>query len=301
MKKALTYTLIGIVIVFALIGMAFSAVFVGMQLGITNVRGTIEERNSFFGTVPRIDTITNNPSTDGVSSESAGSDCLGETDPNKPCEWYQTVQWAVVEGGLQKDQAVIERVANETGVSARMIAAAVMPEQMRFFAEDGNREVFKRYFEPLKILASLSQFSLGVSGMKQKTAEQVEQYANDPNAPFYPGPEYAPLLAYSTSTTDTATELFNRLTDEKDHYYSYLYTAIYLKQIEAQWKQAGYDVGRRPDVLVTLFNLGFAASEPKPNPQVAGAPIIIGGQRYSFGDLGATFYHSDELITEFQK
>jgi hypothetical protein len=68
-----------------------------------------------------------------------------------------------------------------------------------------------------------------------------------------------------------------------------------------QWKRAGYDVSARPDVLVTLFNLGFAASAPKADPQVAGAPITIGGQRYSFGDLGATFYHSDELSSEFPK
>ena len=182
-------------------------------------------------------------------------------------------------------------------MSERMIAAAVVPEQVRFFVD--NREVFKRYFEPLKILASLSQFSLGVSGMKQKTAAEIELYANDTTSQFYPGDGLSNLVAYTSSTSNKDQELFNRLTDEKDHYYSYLYTALYLKEIEAQWKRAGYAVGARPDVLVTLFNLGFNASEPKANPQVAGAPITLGGQRYSFGDLGATFYHSDELLEEF--
>ncbi len=211
------------------------------------------------------------------------------------------MQWQVVAGGLQKDAAIIKRVSSETGVSARMIAAAVVPEQMRFFAEDGNREVFKRYFEPLKILASLSQFSLGVSGIKQNTAEEIEKYANDPASVFYPGEGYADLIAYASSTDNKDQELFNRLTDEKDHYYSYLYTALYLKEIEMQWQRAGYDIGKRPDVLVTLFNLGFKASEPKEKPQVAGAAITIGGQRYSFGDLGATFYHSNEILSEFPR
>jgi hypothetical protein len=50
---------------------------------------------------------------------------------------------------------------------------------------------------------------------------------------------------------------------------------------------------------VTLFNLGFGASIPKAAPQAAGAPITIGGQTYSFGDLGASFYNSKELLTEF--
>ncbi|MEN9920198.1 MAG: hypothetical protein RL538_91 [Candidatus Parcubacteria bacterium] len=301
MKKALKYIIITIILIFALIGMAFTAVFVGMQFGLTNVRGSIEERNSFFGKVPTFNLNTSSSTREDVESGPVGNGCVEGFDQTKPCEWHETVQWEVVKGGLQKDQAVIARVASETGVPARMIAAAVMPEQMRFFAQDENREVFKRYFEPLKILASLSQFSLGVSGMKQKTAEEVERHITDTTSSFYPGPEFANLIAYSSSTTDKDNELFNRLTNEKDHYYSYLYTAIYLKEIETQWKRAGYDVGRRPDVLVTLFNLGFDASEPKINPQVAGAPITIGGQKYSFGDLGATFYHSDELLVEFPK
>ena len=300
LRKTFKYGLIAIVVFFAMIGIAFTAVFVGMQFGLTNVRGTIEERNSFFGKVPTINFVDDKDSAEQETGP-VSNGCEDGTDPVKPCEWNETVQWVVVKGGLEKDQAVIARVASETGVPARMIAAAVMPEQMRFFAQSENREVFKRYFEPLKILASLSQFSLGVSGMKQKTAEEVERYASDPNSTFYPGPEYTALIAYASSTENKDQELFNRLTDEKDHYYSYLYTALYLKEIEMQWKRAGYDVENRPDVLVTLFNLGFAASAPKPNPQVAGAPITIGGQRYSFGDLGTTFYHSDELIAEFPR
>ena len=300
MKKLLIYSGISILLIFALIGMAFTAVFVGMQFGLTNVRGTIEERNSFFGKVPAI-SISDSASSTAEESGPTSNGCGDGMNQDEPCEWSETVQWVVVKGGLEKDQAVIARVASETGVPARMIAAAVMPEQMRFFAQDENREVFKRYFEPLKILASLSQFSLGVSGMKQKTAEEVERYASDPNSIFYPGPEFAALIAYASSTENKDKELFNRLTDEKNHYYSYLYTALYLKEIEMQWKRAGYDVENRPDVLVTLFNLGFGASVPKTNPQVAGAPITIGGQRYSFGDLGATFYHSDELLAEFPK
>ena len=296
MKKILKYFFITAILVFALIGMVFTAVFIGMQLGITNVRGTIEERNSFFGRVPQV----SSPGTDNSQdAQMAGNGCREDLDQTKPCEWNETIQWEVVHDGLLKDIDVIKRVSSETGVSPRMLAAAVIPEQVRFFSD--NREVFKRYFEPMKILASLSQFSLGVSGIKQKTAAEIEQYANDPSSPFYPGDGVGALLAYSSTTEDTNQELFNRLTDEKDHYYSYLYTAIYLKQIEQQWLRAGFDVSDRPDVLVTLFNIGFQASVPKENPQVGGAPITIGGQRYSFGDLGATFYHSDELLTELPK
>ena len=290
MKQILKILLILCVAVFSAIGIAVTVVFFAMQQGALNVKGFIIERNAFFGTLPK---ASSSP-TDNVELLTNG--CIATLDQTKPCEWNETTQWEVVKGGLTKDRAVIARVSSETGVSARMIAASVVPEQVRFFTD--NREVFKRYFEPLKLLVSLSKFSLGVSGIKQDTAVQIENFANATTSPFYPGEAYAPLLAYNNNDNRDQV-LFDRLTNEKDHYYSYLYTAIYLKEIEAQWKKAGYDISERPDVLVTLFNLGFQASEPKENPQVAGATITIGGAKYSFGYLGTLFYKSEELVKEF--
>jgi hypothetical protein len=298
MKKFFVWAGIIIILIFAFIGMAFTGVFFAMKFGITNVKGSIEERDSFFGKVPTI-SLNQNGTTTQASNEPVGNGCIEGLDQVKPCDWNQTVQWEVVKGGLQKDVDVIKRVSSETGVPARMIAASVVPEQVRFFTD--NREVFKRYFEPLKILASLSQFSLGVSGIKQKTAQDIEMYASDPASQFYPGDGMATLFAYSSSTSDKDKELFNRLADDKDHYYSYLYTALYLKEITAQWQKAGFDVTDRPDVLVTLFNLGFNASEPKADPKAAGANITIGATKYPFGTLGALFWHSDELLAEFPR
>lgn len=275
-----------IILVFSGIGLAFTIVYFGMQHGALNVSGSIVERNASFGLVPT--------TTKQTIEETNG--CREGLDQSKPCEWNETAQWDVVKGGLQKDAQIINRVSAETGVPARMIAAAVVPEQIRFFSD--NREVFKRYFEPLKILASLSKFSLGISGIKQETAVQIEEYANSTSSPFYPGDTIAPMLAYNEGD-DQGHVLYNRLTNEKDHYYSYLYTAVYLKEIMAQWEQAGFDVTQRPDVLVTLFNLGFKASVPKADPKVAGSTITIGGQRYSFGYLGTLFYQSEELSDLF--
>lgn len=293
MKKALKIILSVIVVGFAGIGLTFTGVYFAMQYGLLNVRGSIIERNEFFGAIP---TLTKTASTTNEQSEPVGNGCLPELDQNKPCEWNQTIQWQVVSGGLKKDAGVINRVARETGVSPRMIAAAVVPEQTRFFTD--NRDVFKRYFEPLKILASMSKFSLGVSGIKQDTAVLIEKYAISSSSDFYPGDDTSSLLVYS-SEGNHDDELFSRLTDEKNHYYSYLYTAMFLKEIESQWAVASFDVAKRPDVLVTLFNLGFQASAPKANPQVGGATITVGGAKYSFGYLGSLFYNSDELLKEF--
>ena len=287
MKKWLKMLLIALGVLFAVIGLLFTAVFFAMQFDLLNVRGSIVDRNAFFtgaAATPEAAVIPAQPCAD-----------ISKT----TCAWNATPEWVVVAGGLEKDRAIIERVESETGVSGRMMAAAVIPEQIRFFTSE--REVFKRYFEPLKILGSLSQFSLGVSGIKQETAKLVEQYANDPSSPFYPGTDAAELLAYDTSVTDRDAELYRRLTDEKDHYYSYLYTALFMKEIEAQWSRAGFDISENPEAMVTLFNLGFAKSNPNPNPAAGGAPITVGGTTYAFGTLGALFYRSDELLALFPR
>lgn len=278
-------TLIGRILLylFALIGMLFTAVFIGMHFGLFNVRGSIEERNNFF-----TNTVERPASTTAVAA------CSIET--QKVCPWNATPEWFVVASGLAKDIEVIRRVEAETGVPARLIAAVVVPEQLRFFTSE--REVFKRYFEPLKILGSLSQFSLGVSGIKEDTARAIEQHASDPSSPFYPGMGYDTLLAYP-SEADPTRERFLRLTDAKDHYYSYLYTAIFLKEIMSQWKNEGYDIAHAPGITTTLFNIGFDRSFPKSDPKTGGALIEIGGTKYTFGELGAYFYDSEELRDVF--
>lgn len=281
-KKILKYIFFAAVGIFAVIGLLFSGVFVAMQMGLFNVRGSIAERNEFFGEFGLAPQASSTPPCANASQVS--------------CDWQGTPEWPVIKGGLQKDADIIARVSNETGVPERIIAAVVVPEQIRFFTSE--REVFKRYFEPLKILGSLSQFSLGVSGIKQETANAIERYANDPASPFYPGEGYAALIAYAPGADHDA-ELYARLTDAKNHYYSYLYTAIYIKEVEAQWQKTGYDITQNPGVLVTLFNIGFQKSVPKANPGPGGAFISTGGKTYSYGALGQNFYSSAELIDIF--
>ncbi len=285
MRNFLWYGFLVVVGLFALVGVLFVAVFVGMRFGIFNVRGSSLERNAFF--------MPNQNST--VLAEDV-PDCLDAS--LKACDWKATPQWVAIKGGLIKDQEVIAKVSMQTGVSPRMIAATAVPEQMRFFTAE--REVFKRYFEPLKILGSLTQFSLGVSGIKQETAEQIELHAASTTSPFYPGAGMAALITYQTDV-DHDTELYNRLTNAKDHYYSYLYTALYIKEIEAQWSRAGFSIKSSPGTVVTLFNIGFQNSRPHAAPAVGGATIVVGGTSYTYGQLGESFYNSDELTDVFPK
>jgi len=290
---------------FALIGVVTVAVYFAMQFDLLNVRGNIDTRNTFFeeahrerleSTAYTAVTPVDQPKAHSSSTVVATSTPIASTPclhtEQRTCPWHETPEWAVVKSGLLKDAPVLARVSRETGVSTRMIAAVVVPEQLRFFTS--NREVFKRWFEPMKLLGSLSKFSLGVSGIKQETAQRIEEYALDPVSPFYPGDGLFMLVAHATGT-NASSDIFARLTDEDNHYYSYLYTALYIREVTEQWKRAGYDIANNPEIIVTLFNLGFDHSEPKPDPQSGGAAITVGGTTYTYGILGGLFYSSDQL------
>lgn len=303
MNKKLKTFIFSTTIIFAIIGFLFTSVFIAMQFDLLNVKGTISERNKFF---EKSNDINNNIiankkdgkliSTQTSSSTKEDNSCTDEH--AKICSWNETREWQVVSGGLIKDKDVIIRVAKETDVSPRLLAAIVVPEQTRFFTAE--REVFKRYFEPLKILGSLTKFSLGISGIKQETALLIERYASDESTPFYPGSKYAKLIAYE-SADNHDDKLYARLTNAKDHYYSYLYTAVFIKEIESQWKYEGYDIRNNAGAITTLFNLGFEKSHPNPIPKLGGAQITTGGQNYTYGDLGDLFYNSSELIDVFPR
>ena len=222
--------------------------------------------------------------------------CVDTT--KKVCDWKETPEWGVIKNGLQKDEFVIKRVSEETGIPKRMIAAVVIPEQARFFT--ANREIFKKYFEPMKILGSMSQFSLGVSGIKEKTALEIEVNLANKDSDFYPGEGLDKLIAYEPNA-NREKELFNRLTDPKDHYYSYLYTALYIREVESQWKSAGFDISKNPEIAATLFNIGFDNSKPNTTPAVGGTAINLGGKTYLYGELSSNFYNSEELADVFMK
>ncbi|MBP5759406.1 MAG: hypothetical protein J6W45_08405, partial [Bacteroidales bacterium] len=146
-------------------------------------------------------------------------------------------------------------------------------------------------------LSVQSQFSLGVNGIKDFTAMKVERNLKDPNSEYYMGKEYEHILDFHTA--DHTTERVNRLVDYHNHLYSYIYTGCILHQTMMQWKRAGYDISNRPDILFTLFNVGFSQSQPKPDPRCGGSHINIAGKVYTFGAIGFDFFFSGEMSDAF--
>lgn len=261
-----------IIYIFAIVGFFLTAGYVAVRLGLTNTRGIIDNQRQDF---------------------------LSGTATSTP-EWASLPEWQTLKMAILKDKGLIDSASQTSGVPSRLIVAELATEQMRFFFDD--RESYKKFFEPLKILGSQTQFSWGVMGIKEETALQIEKNLKDTTSPFYLGSKYENLLDFNTATSTGITDQrFIRMTDQHAHYYSYLYAGLYLKQIETQWKNAGFNISNRPDILSTLYNIGFKNSKPNANPQSGGAEIPIAGKTYSFGSFAGAFYNSNELLMEFPR
>lgn len=212
--------------------------------------------------------------------------------PISAYNWADTDEWNLMKEVFTRDQEVIKKAAKDAGISPRLILSGVIGEQFRFFGN--RRESFKGYFEPLKILASLSNTSYGIAGLKPKTVGIIEDNLKNKNSSFYLGPSMEHIVDYQNGV-DIESERMSRITNSKDPYYSYLYVGLYMREIIAQWQKSGYDISNRPEILATLYNLGFYYSVPKENPEAGGAVINVGGVDYTFGDLAYEFYYSGEL------
>lgn len=213
-------------------------------------------------------------------------------------EWMNIEEWATFKNAVAKDKKVIDSVAKITGVESRLIVSCLVGEQIRLFNSD--REAYKGWIKPLNVLHVESMFSFGVTGIKDHTAKRIERYLKEPDCDFYLGEQYENLLNFSSADTAIiSAERYSRLTNFRNHYYSYMYTALFLKQIKHQWEKAGHGIDQRPEILVTLFNIGFNRSKPKSNPGVGGATIHIKENSYTFGAIGYQFYYSGELFDLF--
>jgi hypothetical protein len=259
--------------IFAAIGFVLMAVYAALQLGLTKTTGIIDTQRDHF-------------------KEQLVSGTTTET-------WNTGEEWDVLKEGITRDAEEITKAATTTGVSPRLIASLLVVEQLRLYHSD--RELFKTAFAPLKVLAIQSQFSWGVMGIKRDTAIQIEENLASSTSPWYLGAEYENILLYSVDTEDINSERFNRLTNEEDRYYSYLYAGLFLRQIQVQWENAGFSIIDRPEILATLYDLGFEKSNPHANPLSGGAEIEIAGTSYSFGALAKKFYDSDELLDIFPR
>ena len=93
-----------------------------------------------------------NTNTQNVSQRNSGS----------VFEWMNIAEWEDFKLAVAKDKPLIDSVANMTDVESRLIVAVLVGEQIRLF--NSEREAYKKWIGPLKILSVETTFSLGVTG-----------------------------------------------------------------------------------------------------------------------------------------
>ena len=220
-------------------------------------------------------------------------------------EFSNYTVWKTFCDAVRKDKAAIDSASRITGVESRLIVMCLVGEQVRMF--NANRERFKKYVYPFSSVILPKNRGYGVTSILEHTALQIEKNLINPKSEFYPGDYFYKTL----NTTDAAPGLvidsikahqhktIQRLIMGGDHFYSYLYTAFLIRQYQAHWQRAGEDLSYRPEIIGTLFNLGFHKSKPKKNPEVGGSNFTVGNKEYTFGGLCYEFYYSGEMLKDF--
>lgn len=226
-------------------------------------------------------------------------------DPRSVFEWTNYKVWESFCGALRRDKKAIDSVARITGVESRLIVMCLVGEQVRMF--NSGRERFKQYVYPLTRVMLPNNRGYGVTSILEHTALRIERNLIDKNSPFYPGDYFYRTLNVKDSFPEVVVDTIKahrhktiqRLIKGGDHFYSYLYTAFLLRQYQAHWTKEGFDLSYRPEILGTLFNIGFHKSNPKKDPEAGGSSFTVGNKTYTFGGLCFEFYYSGELMEEF--
>ena len=266
-----------LIYLFAIWGFLLSFVYFAQIKGWTKSKSRIDKQASFFKNLKNEKTNLKNEKTNSDFEEIKNLE-----------------EWKTIKQGILKDKILIDEVSQKLNLEKRLLITPLIVEQLRLLTSE--REIFKRYFQPVAILGTQTQFSLGLFGIKDGTAEQIENNLKNKNSQFYLGENYENILDYTEIEKENLSDSrFKRLTDEKKHYFSYLYAGLYLKQILISWEKKGFDIQNRPEIIATIFNLGFNKSDPNPNPISGGAEITLNNKKYSFGKIAYLFYYSDEL------
>ncbi len=227
--------------------------------------------------------------------------------------WYRNRtlgSGSLKEIGANKDNFI--EIGNLLEISPRLIASLCFAEHMR--QRDSYRASMRRMVDRIGATQFLSKtklhsFSQWLCSIKPVTAREVEKYLKDKKSPYYLWEKYEHVLDYKEKWYETNKLVKERLIDDK---WNILYAGIIVKMFEQQREKAGFSIAQRPDILTTLYNLGFRLSKPKQNPQAWWADIVlqytkngvVKREQYYYGELAEAFFFSKifpEIEIKYEK
>jgi len=192
--------------------------------------------------------------------------------------WVHDPAWDSCAKAVSSDLPAIRAAAARSGLPARLVALPAICEQLR--RTESFRETYKRIFSRFVPAGNLS---MGVTGIKPETLRATSAW----------------LLPADRLLVDSVADdsLVARL-KSPDHAWAYLYAALCMKGILRRWAAAGVDLSRRPEIVMTVYNLGMNRCPPHSEPRAGGAVFRIGAREYTFGSFAWEFYWSGLLYPQ---
>lgn len=181
---------------------------------------------------------------------------------------------------LIKNKELIYTSAKLFNVQPRLIAAVIYTE----------RTLNVNWMEgKLDLLLAKSGYSssIGIGQIKIHTALWIEKKLYDSTSKYFLGFTYQKSLPKSKDRDEIVKKL------ERPEW-NLRYIAAYISMFCHRWKNEGFDISKKPEIVATLYSLGpyrvSDSSERKPhsNPQA----------NY-FGIEAKEFFYSKELLNDF--
>ena len=286
-RKILKVLGFGFAGIFALIGLVLTMAFFAVKFHLTNDPGVVDLNDRYFQDIKeKYGRGTENDTNTVDFDEARLLHNLSVLGNYYPANAYYIQNAYYQSHNLKEAQRMIE------AVNLYMQENAEYHTEVNNFVEIRDPDQSK-----LKSKSVFEWMNIRVTGIKVPTAQQIEKNMKDSASIFYLGKSYENLLDFQTPNVQQ--ERFKRLTSYNNHFYSYLYAALNMKQIKVQWEKSGFPIDDRPEILATLYNIGFDVSIPKKDPLVGGSGINIKGMRYTFGSVAYEFYYSGELYELF--
>ena len=132
--------------------------------------------------------------------------------------------------------------------------------------------------------------TIGFAQIMPDVLSESQGYLKDVNSPYYLGPEFENYLGNEILNYDQIQDKLHH-----DPEFSIKAEGVILAMYEKAWRDAGIELKDRPDILATLFNIGFR--EPHPNPQSGGYIITLSdGEKINFGDFAKMWASNPENV-----
>lgn len=181
---------------------------------------------------------------------------------------------------------LINKYSKELNVDPRIVAGVIFVEMFRnFTTEKGYLEKYLENTNLGETILSIANHTYGIGQMSKSEFFECINHLQDLNSEFYLGEGLKEYVSYDD---------VEKSKDNVD--IQIKFTVVMIKQLISQWEKAGFDISKRPEILGTLYNIGFKNSYPKQNPRSGGSinHVEFGEKSFTgnFGECVKWWYDS---------